>query len=225
MNEPAAVSIWLDAAEALPGLWLDAAEARACLVLAHGAGAGMRHRAMKSLADGLAARAISTLRFDFPFMARGSKRPDPPAVAQAAVRAAVLEARTRTDLPLFAGGRSFGGRMTSRAEAEAPLSGIRGLVFFAYPLHLAGKPSISRADHLGDVKVPMLFLQGSRDALAGLDLLRPVVDALGSRARLVLADEADHAFHVPVRTGRTPAEALSGLLDACAAWMVERSAA
>ncbi|MCI0429274.1 MAG: dienelactone hydrolase family protein, partial [Rhodospirillales bacterium] len=192
----------------------------ACLVLAHGAGAGMAHKAMTALADGLAQRGVATLRYQFPYMERGAKRPDPPAVAHAAVRAAVAEAGRRAPaLPLFAGGKSFGGRMTSQAQAQAPLPGLRGLVFFAFPLHPAGKPSSERAEHLAEVALPMLFLQGTRDELAQLDLLRPVVVKLGARATLKLFEEADHGFHVPARTGRKDAEVLAEILDAAAEWM------
>ncbi len=202
------------------GLWLRPPEASACLVLAHGAGAGMAHRSMAALADGLAARGVATLRYQFPYMEKGSGRPDPPRIAHAAVRAAATEARRRAaDLPLFAGGRSFGGRMTSQAQAIAPLEGVRGLAFFAFPLHPAGKPGTERADHLADVAIPMLFLQGTNDALAGLDLLQPVVERLGARASLVLAADADHSFHVPARTGRKDAAVLAELLDAAAGWM------
>jgi predicted alpha/beta-hydrolase family hydrolase len=201
------------------GLWQAPADARAALVLAHGAGAGMAHRSMAAIAVGLAVRGIATLRYNFPYMERGSKRPDAPAVAHSAVRAAVAEARRLApDLPLFAGGRSFGGRMTSQAEALAPL-GVKGLVFFAFPLHPAGKPGVERADHLADVKAPMLFLQGTNDALADLGLLKPVALSLGERATLTLARDADHSFHVSARTGRRDAEVLDELLDAAGAWM------
>jgi predicted alpha/beta-hydrolase family hydrolase len=214
------LTIDIDGGGTVSGLWLRPATAKACLVLAHGAGAGMTHKAMTALADGLAERAIATLRFQFPYMERGSRRPDPPAVAHAAVRAACAKAtRLAGRLPLFAGGRSYGGRMTSQAQALAPLAGVRGLVFFAFPLHPAGKPSAARADHLGKVDIPMLFLQGTRDELAELDLLKPVVAKLGSRARLVLVPDANHAFHVPAKTGRKDADVLADLLDAAAAWM------
>jgi uncharacterized protein len=214
------LTIDIDGGGTVSGLWLRPATAKACLVLAHGAGAGMTHRAMTALADGLAERAIATLRFQFPYMERGSRRPDPPAVAHAAVRAACAKAtRLAGRLPLFAGGRSYGGRMTSQVQALAPLPGVRGLVFFAFPLHPAGKPSVARADHLGKVDIPMLFLQGTRDELAELDLLKPVVAKLGSRARLVLVPDANHAFHVPAKTGRKDADVLADLLDAAAAWM------
>jgi uncharacterized protein len=196
--------------------------AKACLVLAHGAGAGMAHRHMQATAEGLAERGIAVLRYNFPYMEKGGKRPDSPPVAEAAVRAAVAEAaKLAKGLPLFAGGRSFGGRMTSGAQAKEPLPGVVGLVFFAFPLHLAGKPAVERAKHLSDVKVPMLFLSGSRDPLAELDLLKPVVKKLGPRAKLVLAADADHSFHVPAKTGRKDPEVFAELLDAARDWMLK----
>lgn len=204
----------------LPGLWLRPEDASAALVLAHGAGAGMEHRGMASVAVGLAERGVATFRFEFPYMARGSRRPDTPAIAQAAVRAAVGEARGLAGgLPIFAGGRSFGGRMTSQAQAAAPLDGVRGLVFFAFPLHPAGKPGTDRAAHLREIGIPMLFLQGTRDALATLDLLEAVVDSLGDGATLALAEGADHSFHVPRSSGRTDREALDAMLDEAAKWI------
>ena len=216
------VTIELPDGASVSGLWLRPPRAQACLVLAHGAGAGMTHKSMAAPADGLAERAVATLRYQFPYMERGSRRPDPSAVAHAAVRAACAKAATLAGaLPLFAGGRSFGGRMTSQAQA-APLPAVRGLVFFAFPLHLAGKPSTSRADHLAEVALPMLFLQGTRDALADLPLLQQTVDALGRRARLILAADADHSFHVPARSGRSDQEVLASLLDGAAAWMIGR---
>jgi uncharacterized protein len=214
------VTIDLHGGASVSGLWLVPHDARACLVLAHGAGAGMTHKSMTATAEGLAERGIATLRYQFLYMERGGKRPDPPPLAHAAVRAAVAAAAARAAaLPLFAGGRSFGGRMTSQAQGLAPLPGVRGLVFFAFPLHPAGKPSEARADHLSDVELPMLFLQGTNDALAELDLLRPVVARLGTRATLMLAESADHSFHVPARTGRKDAAVLAELLDAAAEWM------
>jgi predicted alpha/beta-hydrolase family hydrolase len=213
------LSIPLPDGSSVSGLWLAPDDARACLVLAHGAGAGMTHTSMAAIAEGLAARGVATLRYQFPYMERGSKRPDAPPVAHAAVRAAVEDAARRTGLPLFAGGKSFGGRMTSQAQAAAPLADVRGLVFFAFPLHPAGKPADSRAAHLADVRIPMLFLQGTRDALAELDLLQPVVARLGPRASLTLADGADHAFHVPAKSGRRDAEVLAEMLDAAAGWI------
>jgi predicted alpha/beta-hydrolase family hydrolase len=194
--------------------------ARACLVLAHGAGAGMTHSFMAAVAAGLGERGIACLRYQFPYMEQRSKRTDPPKVAHAAVRAAVAEAaRLSPGLPLFAGGKSFGGRMTSQAQSTAPLAGVRGLVFLGFPLHPAGKPSRERATHLSAVRVPMLFLQGTRDALAELDQLQPVCAALGACATLTLFADADHSFHVPARTGRKDAEVLAELLDAAAVWI------
>ena len=189
----------------------------ACYVLAHGAGAGMTHPSMAAVATELAERGIATLRYQFPYMEQGSKRPDPPALCHATVRAAVAETGKRK-LPLIAGGRSFGGRMTSQAQAKAPLPGVLGLAFLGFPLHPAGKPSDERAEHLSDVKIPMLFLQGTRDALAELSLLRPVVNRLGKRATLTLFKQADHSFHVPAKTGRKDADVRHEMLDALAAW-------
>lgn len=198
-------------------------EARAAYVLAHGAGAGMRHPFMQATAEGLAARGIAVMRYEFAYMEQGSKRPDPPRVAQARVREAVEEAARRfPGVPLFAGGKSFGGRMTSQAQAAAPLPGVRGLVFLGFPLHAAGKPSEERAAHLAGVKVPMLFLQGTRDALADLDRLRPVIETLGGRATLETFAEADHSFHVPARTGRTDAQLRDALLDGFSGWIAKQ---
>ena len=209
--------------EAVSGLLLQPDGAKALLVLAHGAGAGMTHRSLTAVAEGLAARGIATLRFQFPYMEKGRKGVDRPAVAQAAVRAAVEVGRALADgLPLFAGGRSFGGRMTSQAQAEQPLEGVRGLVFFAFPLHAAGKPSVERAPHLSKVELPMLFIQGTKDALAELPLLEGVVKGLGPRATLQLVADADHAFHVPARTGRKDAEVLDQALAQAAAWISTR---
>jgi predicted alpha/beta-hydrolase family hydrolase len=217
------VTIELPEGASVSGLWLRPPRAGACLALAHGAGVGMTHKSMAALADGLAARAVATLRFQFPYMERGSRRPDPPAMAHAAVRAACARAATLAGpLPLFAGGRSFGGRMTSQAQAAQPLPGVRGLVFFAFPLHPAGKPSTGRADHLAEIALPMLFLQGTRDMLADLPPLEQTVAAVGPRARLILAPDADHSFHVPARSGRSDKEVLAALLDGAAAWMIDR---
>ena len=214
------ITIDLDGGARVSGLWLRPAKARLCLLLAHGAGAGMAHKSMTALAEGLAARGVATVRYQFPYMERGSRRPDAPALAHAAVRAACAKAAGLAGkLPLFAGGKSFGGRMTSQAQAARPLSGVRGLVFFGFPLHPAGKPGVTRADHLAEVAIPMLFLQGTRDILAELDLLQPVVKALGPRARLVLAPDADHSFHVPAKSGRTDRDTLAGLLDEAVSWM------
>jgi predicted alpha/beta-hydrolase family hydrolase len=192
----------------------------ACYVFAHGAGAGMHHAFMADIAAGLVARGVATLRFQFPFVEQGSRRPDRPEVAQAAVRAAVQEAARRLPgVPLFAGGKSFGARMSSQAQAGAALPQVRGLVFFGFPLHPAGKPSLARAAHLAQVQLPMLFLQGTRDALADLPLLGQAVAPLGSRATLHEVDGADHAFHVLVRSGRTDAQVREELLEAAVAWM------
>ena len=194
-------------------------DACAALVLAHGAGAGMAHPFMAGLADDLAAHGIATLRFDFPFMARGSKRPDPPAVAHAAVRAAVALARQRwPDLPLFAGGKSFGGRMTTQAQAAAPLEGVRGIVLAGFPLHPAGRPGIERAAHLLAVGCPMLFVQGTHDKLAEPALLQAALQPLGTRATLSSIAQADHAFHVPARSGRTDDEVRAAVAELIAGW-------
>ena len=221
--EPVAIDLGED--RAVSGLWMKPDAATAVLVLAHGAGAGMAHKSMTAIAEGLAERGVATLRYNFLYMERGSKRPDAPALAHAAVRAAVAQAaRLAPDLPLFAGGRSFGGRMTSQAQAAQPLAGVRGLVFFAFPLHPPAKPGVERAEHLAEIKIPLLFLQGSRDEFARLDLLESTVDALGDLATLKLLDAADHAFHVPAKTGRKDADVLGEALDTACAWMLERKA-
>jgi predicted alpha/beta-hydrolase family hydrolase len=202
------------------GLLQKPRSARACYVLAHGAGAGMAHPFMASVAEGLSQRGIATLRYQFLYMEQKSKRPDPPKLAQATVRAAIAEAqRLMPKLPVFAGGKSFGGRMTSGAQAADPLAGVSGLVFLGFPLHPAGKPAQERAAHLSQIRIPMLFLQGTRDALAELDQLEPVVKGLGKRATLNLFDQADHSFHVPAKSGRKDAEVLNGILDAFALWV------
>jgi predicted alpha/beta-hydrolase family hydrolase len=224
MNTAKPLTIAVDAAQTVSALLLAPPDARACYVFAHGAGAGMAHPFMSSVANGLAARGIASLRYQFAYMERGSKRPDTPRVAHAAVRAAVdVAAAQLPDVPLFAGGKSFGGRMTSQAQAESPMPGVRGLVFLGFPLHPAGKPSDERAAHLSDVAVPMLFLQGTRDELADLALLKPLVKHLGSRATLQLYDDADHSFHVPARTGRKDARVLEEVLDAMAKWIDAQS--
>jgi len=202
------------------GLLQTPPRARACYVLAHGAGAGMKHPFLAAIAAELATRGIASLRYQFPYMERGAKRPDPPPLAQAAVRAAVAAAaRSLPDLPLIAGGKSFGGRMTSQAQAKAPLPGVRGLAFLGFPLHPANRPSRDRAEHLFDVHLPMLFLQGTRDALAALDQIEPVCEKLGERATLMLFENADHSFHVPARSGRTDAQLRGEILDALASWI------
>jgi predicted alpha/beta-hydrolase family hydrolase len=195
------------------------ADASALYVFAHGAGAGMTHPFMAAVAHGLADRGIATLRYQFPYMQRGSRRPDAPALAHATVRAAVAHAAT-LGLPLVAGGKSFGGRMTSQAQAVEPLPGVRGLAFVGFPLHPAGKPGVERVAHLDEVRVPMLFLQGTRDELAGLALLEPVVQRLGERATLRAFEGADHSLHVPARSGRSDAQVLGELLDALGAWII-----
>jgi len=217
--KPKPVSIKVGEAQRVSGLWLLPAQARAIYVFAHGAGAGMTHPFMTAVANELAERGIGSLRYQFAYMEEGGRRPDPPKVAQAAVRAAVAEAaRLAPALPLLAGGKSFGGRMTSQAQATSPLPGVRGLVFFGFPLHPAGKPSDERAAHLSDVKIPMLFLQGTRDTLADLKLLKPVVKKLGACATLHLLEDADHSFHVPARSGRKDADVRREMLDAVAEW-------
>jgi len=213
------ITLTLDTKQRVSGLLDAPPRASACYVLAHGAGAGMNHPTMAAVAAELAGRNIATLRYQFPYMEAGSKRPDPPALCHATVRAAVAEAgRLLPKLPLIAGGRSFGGRMTSQAQAKSPLPGVRGLAFLGFPLHPAGRPSDERAAHLSDVKIPMLFLQGTRDALAELALLRPLIDRLGKRATLTLFEGADHSFHVPAKTGRKDADVRAEMLDALAAW-------
>ena len=218
-----AVTIDIDGAHRVSGLLLMPPRARACYVLAHGAGAGMAHPFMEAVATGLGERHVATLRYQFPYMERGSRRPDPPSLAHAAVRGAVAEAaRLAPELPLIAGGKSFGGRMTSQAQAASPLPGVRGLAFLGFPLHPAGRPSDDRGSHLLEVHVPMLFLQGDRDELADQQLLRRLIERLGASATLRLFPDADHSFHVPARTGRKDAEVRSEMLDALASWIEER---
>ena len=197
--------------------------ARACYVLAHGASAGMRHPFMADVAAGLAERGIATLRYQFPYIERGNKRPDPPHLAHATVRAAVSAARLALPkLALIAGGKSFGGRMTSQAQARAPLPGVHALAFLGFPLHPAGKPSRERSEHLFAIQIPMLFLQGTRDTLAALNEIEPLCQALGARATLGLFADADHSFHVPARSGRKDAQVLGDVLDALAGWIDHR---
>lgn len=217
--EPALITV--EGAGQVSGLFWAPANARACYVLAHGAGAGMANPFMASIAEGLAERGVATLRYQFLYMERGSTRPDAPKLAHAAVRAAVAEAaRLAPDLPLFAGGKSFGGRMTSQAQAAAPLPGVQGLIFLGFPLHTAGRPSDERGKHLFDVRIPMLFLQGSNDKLAELRLLRLLVQQLGTCATLKLLADADHSFHVPAHTGRKDADVRADMLDALVDWIV-----
>ena len=219
MPDAEATEFEVGGGQLVSGLLVAPERARILYVLAHGAGAGMRHRAMEEAAAGLAERGIASFRYQFPYMEHGAKRPDPPALCHATVRAALAEAaKLAPGLALVAGGRSFGGRMTSQAQALSPLPGVRGLVFLAFPLHPAGRPSSERARHLFDVRIPMLFLQGTRDALAELRHLRPLCEELGERATLELIADADHSFHVPAKTGRKDETVRADLLDRLAAW-------
>ena len=214
------VSIAVNDAIRVSGLLQTPPKARACYVFAHSAGAGMNHPFMVDVARGLASRKVATLRYQFPYMERGTRRPDPPKVAQETVRAAATVAHQLFPrVPLFAGGKSFGGRMTSQAQAKSALRGVRGLVFLGFPLHAAGHPSLDRAQHLFDVQIPMLFLQGTRDSLASLDQLEPLCKKLGRLATLKLFADADHSFHVPARTGRKDSQVLEEVLNTFAAWL------
>lgn len=222
MSSPAAqpISITISDTQQVSGLLQVPANAHACYVLAHGAGAGMTHSFLTAVASGLAERGIATLRYQFLYMEQGSRRPDLPKVAHAAVRGAVGEAARRLpELPLFAGGKSFGARMTSQAQAASPLPGVRGLIFLGFPLHPPKAPGTERAKHLTDVGIPMLFLQGTRDEFAELALLEPACAGLGPRATLKLFPDADHSFHVPARSGRKDPEVLGEALDAIAKWI------
>ena len=217
---PQKLAIEIANSGSVSALLIRPAEARACFVFAHGAGAGMTHPFMETFATGLGERGVASLRYQFPYMEKGSRRPDPPAIAQAAVRAAVAEAGLSCPgLPLIAGGKSFGGRMTSQAQASAPLAGVRGLAFLGFPLHPAGKPSSDRAKHLAEAHVPMLFIQGTRDNLAELALMEPVVTSLGPSASLHLVREADHSFHVLARSGRNDREVMKEILDTFTTWV------
>jgi predicted alpha/beta-hydrolase family hydrolase len=221
MNASAAepLTITIDETQKVSGLLLSPSNARVCYVFAHGAGAGMTHPFMQAFVAEFAERGIASLRYQFPYMERGARRPDPPKLAQATVRAAAGEASRRAPtLPLLAGGKSFGGRMTSQAQAASPLPGVRGLVFLGFPLHPAKRTSDERANHLFDVRIPMLFLQGTRDALADAELMSQTVKRLGERASLHLVDGADHSFHVPARFGRTDAEVRREMRDVFVAW-------
>jgi predicted alpha/beta-hydrolase family hydrolase len=221
MNADSAQKLKIEVAKAGPvsALLLRPSDLGACFVFAHGAGGGMTHPFMRAFAEGLCARGVATLRYQFPYMEKASKRPDPPAIAHATVRAAVMEARRHCpDVRLIAGGKSFGGRMTSQAQAAAPLEGVHGLAFLGFPLHPAGKPSTDRAGHLADIDIPMLFLQGTRDTLAEAALIKPVVERLGPAARLHLVDGADHSFHVLARSGRNDRDVMREMLDAFANW-------
>jgi uncharacterized protein len=214
----------VDNAAEVSGLFLAPETARFCLVLAHGAGAGMTHPFMETFATGLSGQGVATLRYQFPYMEKGSRRPDRPAVAEATVRAAVSEAaRLAPELPLFAGGKSFGGRMTSMAEARETLPRVNGIVFLGFPLHPAGKPATARGEHLAKVRIPMLFLQGARDTLAELELIGPVCAGLAN-ATLHVVDHADHSFHVPKRSGRSDDAAMAELIQVSVDWMARIAA-
>jgi predicted alpha/beta-hydrolase family hydrolase len=214
------ITIEVDHSQSVTGLFQVPNHASACYVMAHGAGAGMTHPFMATVADGLHARGVATLRYQFPYMEHGSKRPDRPTLAHATVRAAVASAiGLAPALPLFAGGKSFGARMTSQAQGEAPLKTVRGLAFIGFPLHPAGKPSEERAAHLSNVHIPMLFLQGSRDSLAAPEILARVLQPLSTGATLHMIDHADHSFHVPKRSGTTDQAVMNDLLDTLATWM------
>jgi predicted alpha/beta-hydrolase family hydrolase len=220
--DPQSLTIMINGAHSVSGLLWAPAQARACYVFAHGAGAGMSHAFIAAVAAELAARNIASLRYQFPYMDRGGRRPDPPELAQATVRAAVSEAGRRLPgLSLIAGGKSFGGRMTSQAQAAVPLAGVRGLAFLGFPLHPATRPSDERAKHLIDVRIPMLFLQGTRDALADVDLIRQTAQQLGERATLHLMEDADHSFHVPARSERTDADVRREMMDVLVAWIAK----
>jgi len=213
------LTIRISADQRVSGLLFAPSNAKTSFVFAHGAGADMNHVFMATVAEGLAERGVATLRYQFPYTERGSKRLDTPKVAHSAVRAATRKCRRRFPrLPLIAGGKSFGARMTSQAQALEPLPGVTGLAFVGFPLHPAGKPAVDRADHLKQVDIPMLFLQGSRDELAELPLLQAAVKELGSLATLALFEDADHSFHVRVRSGQTDAQVMSAMLDTFVAW-------
>jgi predicted alpha/beta-hydrolase family hydrolase len=216
------ISITVSETVRVSGLLQNPHHARACYVMAHGAGAGMNHPFMAAMAAGLAYHGIASLRFQFPYMERGAKMPDTPQLAQATVRSAVSAALALVpERPLIGGGKSFGGRMTSQAQAKDPLQGVRGLSFLGFPLHPSGHPSQDRATHLFDVQVPMLFLQGTNDKLASLDQIEPLCKKLGKLATLKLIADADHSFHVPSRTGRKDAQVLADMIDAFSAWFEE----
>jgi uncharacterized protein len=207
-------------ATSVSALLLRPPQAQACFVFAHGAGAGMSHGFMEAVAAGLCERDVATLRYQFPYMERGSKRPDSLKLAHAVVRVAVEQmSRLAPDLALIAGGKSFGGRMTSQAQAASPLQGVKGIAFLGFPLHAPGRTSDERGKHLFDVQIPMLFMQGTRDEFADLELLQPLVKQLGARATLKLFPDADHSFHVPARTGRKDLDVRAEVLDVLAGWI------
>lgn len=217
---PQPVTFAVEEGKTVSGLLLAPPSPHGCYVLAHGAGAGMAHPFMASIAGLLAERGVATLRYQFPYMERGSSRVDSPKVATATVRAAVAAAaRLVPDVPLFAGGKSFGGRMTSEAQAALPLAGVRGLVFLGFPLHPPGQPSDARGEHLGRVRIPMLFFQGARDDFADFALLQKLAAKLGSRATFWMFDDADHSFHVPARSGYTDEQVLEAMAGALVEWI------
>jgi uncharacterized protein len=222
MSQPAAQPLTIEVKPnvQVSGLLQLPAQPKACFVFGHGAGAGMNHSFMADLSAALIARNIGTLRYQFPYMESGSRRPDPPALCHATIRAAIEEARKRAPgVALLAGGKSFGGRMTSQAQAAKPLTDVKGLVFVGFPLHPAKKPASERGTHLADVKIPMLFLQGTRDELADLTLLEPITERLGAIATLQKIEGADHSFHVLARSGRNDREVLEELADTIARWI------
>ena len=217
---PQPMTFAVEDGQPVSGLMQTPPSARACYVLAHGAGAGMAHPFMASIANHLSERGVATLRYQFPYMERGSKRPDTPKVAMATVRAAVGAAsRLVPELPLFAGGKSFGGRMTSQAQAALPLPGVRGLIFLGFPLHSPGTPGESRGEHLSQIRIPMLFFQGSRDEFAEFTLLKKLARRLGTLASFWMFEDADHSFHVPARSGHTDAEIRAALAGTLVEWV------
>ncbi len=219
-SDPKPVTISVSEQTHVSALMQRPASAKACLVLAHGAGADMHHSFMAAVAGELMRFGIATLRFQFPYTEKHGKRPDPPALCHATIRAAVAAAHSlEPSLPLFAGGKSFGGRMTSQAQAQTALAHVCGLVFFGFPLHPPKQPSVERGAHLSQVKIPMLFLQGTRDALAELPLIEPLAHRLGERATLALIKDADHSFHVPARSGRTDSQVRDQMLEVFAKWV------
>jgi uncharacterized protein len=208
-----------DAIGSVSAFLLRPADAWLLYVLAHGAGAGMRHPFLESVSASLAGQGVATLRYQFPYLEAGRRSPDPPHVLEAAVRAAVMKAADIVpELPMIAGGKSLGGRMTSSAAAAQALDRVKGLAFLGFPLHPPGQPGTRRAEHLQRVDVPMLFLQGTRDTFARLDLITEVCRTLEPRATLHLVDAADHSFGVLKRSGRTPAQVLDELADTLARW-------
>ena len=220
MSSAQPVTVQVNESCTVSGLFDLPANARACFVFAHGAGAGMNHASMASVADDLSRQGVATLRYQFPYMERRSRRPDPPALCHATVRAAVAEAtRLAPGLRLVAGGRSFGGRMTSQAQALAPLPNVAGLAFLAFPLHPAGRPSQERAEHLSNVDIPMLFLTGTHDNLTTLKLLQPVMQRLDSRATLKLLQDADHSFHVRASSGRRDPDVRQEFVSTLVDWI------